>query len=500
LYELVNNLRAAPPEQQLPQVLANLQVKISALNESLPKLRNKITGNFPEYANLVRPKPASVEQVQQALKPDEAFVSILVTAQHTYVWAVPKQGAVAFTTSALTAMEVNNIVGTLRKSLDPGTVALGAIPEFDLAKAHRLYAELLKPVAPGWQAARNLVVAVNGALTQLPFALLPTEATATGQLPEKLLFAHYQNVPWLVRRVAITQMPSTNTLVTLRALPAANPARAAFAGFGNPVFGADAPTIVAQAQTQTRSPVRLRNLTVARADKSGTPASGNQANSDWLEYSKLPPLPDTQEEILSIADALKADVRKDVFLQHQASKHQVLTADLTNRRVIAFATHGLLPGDLPGLTQPALALSAPTDPNSKESGLLTLDDVLTLKLDADWVVLSACNTAAGNGAAAEAVSGLGRGFFYAGSRALLVTHWPVETISARVLVSGIFERYGSNASLTRAEALRQSILALLDSPGYVDPVSRKIVFSYAHPIFWAPYALVGDGGAAKTGG
>jgi CHAT domain-containing protein len=138
---------------------------------------------------------------------------------------------------------------------------------------------------------------------------------------------------------------------------------------------------------------------------------------------------------------------------------------------------------LPGLTQPALALSAPTDPNSKESGLLTLDDVLTLKLDADWVVLSACNTAAGNGAAAEAVSGLGRGFFYAGSRALLVTHWPVETISARVLVSGIFDRYGNNASLTRAEALRQSILALLDSPGYVDPISNKIVFSYSHPIF-----------------
>jgi hypothetical protein len=178
---------------------------------------------------------------------------------------VPKQGAVAFTTSAQTAKEVNNIVGSLRKSLDPGAVALGAIPEFDLTKVHRLYAELLKPMVPGWQQARNLVIAVNGALTQLPFALLPKEATKTEQTREKLLFTRYQNVPWLVRCVAITQMPSTNTLVTLRALPAANPARAAFAGFGNPVFGADAPTIVAQAQTQTRPPVRLRNLTVGRA-------------------------------------------------------------------------------------------------------------------------------------------------------------------------------------------------------------------------------------------
>jgi CHAT domain-containing protein len=187
---------------------------------------------------------------------------------------------------------------------------------------------------------------------------------------------------------------------------------------------------------------------------------------------------------------LGADVLKDVFVGREASRHNVRQLDLSKRRIIAFATHGLVPGDLPGLTQPALALAANSDPT--ESPLLTLEDVLGLKLDADWVILSACNTAAGDGQGAEAVSGLGRGFFYAGSRALLVTHWPVETVSARFLVTDIFDRYAKEPGATRAATLHRAMLALMDGPGSLD-AGGKAEFSYAHPIFWAPYALYGDG-------
>jgi CHAT domain-containing protein len=122
-----------------------------------------------------------------------------------------------------------------------------------------------------------------------------------------------------------------------------------------------------------------------------------------------------------------------------------------------------------------------------------MDKILGLRLDADWVVLSACNTASGNGAGAEAVFGLGRAFFYAGARALLVTNWPVETTSARALTTTMFKRQAADASLSRAEALRASMLSLLDGPGYVDPATGKVAFSYAHPIFWAPFSIVGDG-------
>lgn len=124
--------------------------------------------------------------------------------------------------------------------------------------------------------------------------------------------------------------------------------------------------------------------------------------------------------------------------------------------------------------------------------MLTLEDILGLKLDADWVVLSACNTAAGDGAGAEAISGLGRGFFYAGSRALLVTHWPVETRSARLLVTTLFEHYAADPRITRAQPLRQASLAVMEKGAPAE--GRTPAFSYAHPLFWAPYALVGDGG------
>jgi CHAT domain-containing protein len=208
----------------------------------------------------------------------------------------------------------------------------------------------------------------------------------------------------------------------------------------------------------------------------------------------LPRLPDTAEEVRSIALALHADPVRDVFLGAQASEKNATSGALSNRRIIVFATHGLVPGDLGGLVQPALALSSPAVTGGGGDGLLTVEKILALKLDADWVVLSACNTAAGQGVGAEAVSGLGRAFFYAGTRALLVSSWPVETLSARTLTTDLFKRIADDPRLARAEALRQAELALIDGAGDVDPATKKTLFSYAHPMFWAPFTLVGDGG------
>ena len=195
----------------------------------------------------------------------------------------------------------------------------------------------------------------------------------------------------------------------------------------------------------------------------------------------------------SIALALKADPA-DVVLGAAANERAVKSANLADRRVVMFATHGLVPGDINGLLQPALALSAPIVADVDGDGLLTLEEVLGLRLNADWVVLLACNTAAGDGAGAEAISGLGRAFFYAGTRALLATNWPVETTSARALTTDLFARQARDPALPRATALQQAMMALVDGPGYVDPATGRPAFSYAHPIFWAPFALVGDGG------
>ena len=209
----------------------------------------------------------------------------------------------------------------------------------------------------------------------------------------------------------------------------------------------------------------------------------------------MPRLPDTRLELLAMAKALQVDPAKALYLGRDANEDKVETLDLSHYRIVAFATHGLVPGDIDGLTQPALALTAPDVAGVKGDGLLTMEKILALKLDADWVVLSACNTAAGAGAGAEAASGLGSAFFYAGARALLLTNWSVQSTSARELITDLFRRQGADPTLSRSEALRQAMMALLDGPGSVDEAGHTVL-SYAHPLFWAPYSVIGDGGGS----
>ena len=126
-------------------------------------------------------------------------------------------------------------------------------------------------------------------------------------------------------------------------------------------------------------------------------------------------------------------------------------------------------------------------------GLLTMEEILGLKLDADWVVLSACNTATAGRAGAEAVSGLGQAFFYAGTRALLASNWSVETTSAKALTTDIFRRQAEDPDLARAEALRRAAVALMETGAWKDPGTGRALYSFAHPLFWAPFSLIGDG-------
>jgi len=228
----------------------------------------------------------------------------------------------------------------------------------------------------------------------------------------------------------------------------------------------------------------------ARVGRRAAPAAANKRS---VGLGDLQRLPDTADELQAIAAALRVDPAKALQLGKAANERAVLGADLTRYRIIAFATHGLKPGDLDGLTQPALALTAPALANVEGDGLLTVEDILAPKLNADWVVLSACNTAAGAGTGAEAVSGFGRAFFYAGSRALLATNWAVHSQSARELVSDVFHRQAGDPGLTRAQALRQAMVELLDNGANKDDAGR-VRFTYAHPFFWAPYSLIGDGG------
>jgi CHAT domain-containing protein len=472
-----------------------LRTQIDTLRGARAALRQEIERRFPSYAQLIDPRPATIDDARKALRANEALIATYVGRTQSFVWAVPASGAPAFAAVSKGRARIAEAVANLRKSLDPNAATLGDIPAFDVALASSLYDDLLKPVEAGFANANSLLVVPHDALGQLPFGVLVTQR---GELaPERAsdaLFANYRQVPFLIRKAAITQLPSVASLATLRGLPVPPANRKAFVGFGDPWFNPEqAAEAKAEQSTQTAQLVtrglQTRGLKLVRRNAPAT------QGVDSAELGLLPRLPDTADEVRGIALALNADAA-DVILGAAANEKTVKGMDLSDRRVVMFATHGLIPGDLNGLTQPALALSAPSVADADGDGLLTLDEVLALRLNADWVVLSACNTATGDGAGAEAVSGLGRAFFYAGTRALLVSNWPVETTSARALTTDLFARQARNPDLARAEALRQAMAGLIDGPGLVDPASNATVFAYSHPIFWAPFTLVGDGGGA----
>ena len=490
LYGVLANAVSQSFAEQDPKVIQSLREKIDKLSNARFSIVTEIESRFPKYERLINPSPLSLENARAALVPGESLVSIYIGHDRSYIWAVPYQGKIAFTSVPLGRQEIGEMVDKLRYALVPNAKTLGEIPEFDLETAYAIYQAFLKPVRKGWENAKSLLIVPHGALGYLPLSLLPTKP-AKLSAKQKILLSNYQDVPWLVRSHAVTVLPSVSSLTTLRALPPGDPNRRAFVGFGDPYFSEQQAKAASKpkekvetAAITNRDDYSLRGITIERIKTD---------QLDSAELARLPRLPETADEIRSIASALNADLTQDVFTGNQANEHQVKTMDLSVYKVVAFATHGLAPGDLNGLLQPALALSSPKVSGMQGDGLLTMGEILGLRLNADWVILSACNTGAGKEEGAEALSGLGKAFFYAGARALLVSSWPVETSSAKALTTELFKRQAKNASLTRAEALRESMLFLIDRAGYIDPASDKLVFSYAHPIFWAPFTLVGDG-------
>jgi CHAT domain-containing protein len=487
----LNNVLALPSSDRDEKGVQQVQASIAALRIQLDKARQEIKQKFPAYADLVSPKPPSVADIRATLSEGEAMLSFYFGQNGGFVWAVPKSGPVAFAAVKAKIGDIESKVRKLREALEPQAAMISDIPPFDLKLAYELYGLLLKPVESGWKPAKNLIVVTNGALGLLPLSLLPTAPADVAQ-DEDPLFVGYRNVPWLARTHAVTIVPSAAALRTLRQLPPGKPGRGEIVAFGDPYFSkeqqAEAESAEPGFQTADAGGNVTRGLPLKRR------SSPQLEGVDSAELGLLPRLPDTAEELKSIALALQSDPTKVLFLGTKASEGTVKKMNLSGFKILAFATHGLVPGELNGLTQPALALSSPAVTGEDGDGLLTMEEILGLKLDADWVILSACNTGAGAGAGAEAASGLGRAFFYAGTRALLVTNWSVHSQSARELVTDLFRRQAENPKLGRSEALRQAMMALVDGPGYRNG-EGKTEFAYAHPLFWAPYTIIGDGGA-----
>lgn len=439
--------------------------RLLELAEQQRGLEREIALRDPNFDRLVRPTLPTPAAVQSKLRSGEAFISIVPIEKTIQLWAIqPDQ--VTRRVVQVSIDEVARLVAALHEQVGNGRWLAPAWPR---AAAHQLYRILLEPLAPSLEGVNSLIISVDGALATLPYPALLTESSVSGAA---------EHWPWLVRKYAISQTPSASAWLAVRQSSNEIGPRRALMAWGDPTFGG--------AENANPDSSARRKLLSYSSLRSGSASSAESVPPPVVRYAEIPALPETRDELLAVAKSLGGDPERDLFLGSRATRTSVLDAntsgDLARRQVVMFATHGLMAGDLPNLNQPALALAATADADSNPlSPLLTLEDVLTLKLSADWVVLSACNTAAADGKAEEALSGLARGFFYAGARSMLVTHWAVETESAKRLTTAMFEHHSSHSTASKAESLRQSMLNLLAQP------------KFAHPGFWAAYVLIGDG-------
>lgn len=409
-----------------------LRAERTRIDQRLDALDARLAKEFPQYAELTSAKPLGIPEVRALLAPDEAMAVYLVRDDDAFLWLIRKD-RVQWRRLATDRNGFDQAVKALRQRLDPATnPRLEPVP---LDATLSLYRLLLPDAEQNLAGIKHLIVVPDGPLQSLPFGVLTTAPPDTkdgGKGP----------TPWLIRDHALSVLPTVASLRALRAEAGTSKEREPFVGFGDPEG--------------------LRGME---------------------------PLPESADELRALARAFKAPPAS-VKLRAAATETAVKAAPLQRYRVVAFATHGLMAGEFGDNAEPALVLSPPRVPTPDDDGMLTASEVAQLRLDADWVILSACNTAAPDGTpGAEGLSGLAKAFFYAGARSLLVSHWAVASDAAVRLTTGAVGALEKAPGIGRAEALRRSMVALLDDR--TDP-------QMAHPMFWAPFVLVGEGGRERV--
>ncbi|MEW5963726.1 MAG: CHAT domain-containing tetratricopeptide repeat protein [Pseudomonadota bacterium] len=497
-----------PPATRNREAEATNLARLAEIETRFAEIDGQLTKEFPDYADLASPKPLSLTDIRSQLGDAEALVMILGTPEmkpvpeETFIWVVTRS-ALRWVRSDVGTLALKREVAALRCGLDAAAWAgsscfdltgstyteadrnRGKPLPFDAGRAHKLYVSLFGEVAELIRG-KHLLIVPSGSLAQLPFQVLVTKPPE-GSDP--------RGVAWLARDHAITVLPAVSSLKALRRVGKPSAARKPILGFGNPLLdGPDnryaelAENARANQQCSETAFQRLAALLGLRSPVAPVETRGGLAAVAHLKAQV--PLPETADELCAVARDVGADP-SEVRLGARASESEVkrlsAAGALADYKIIHFATHGALAGELDGTHEPGLLLTPPDRPSEEDDGYLSASEIAALKLDADWVILSACNTAAGGAEGAEALSGLARAFFYAQARALLVSHWAVNSEATVTLVTTAMRAMAKDPRVGRAEALRRAMLAMVDDG---DP-------DEAHPSIWAPFVVVGEGASGR---
>lgn len=473
---------------------------VATLDSRMAGLDAALAARFPDYAELTDPAPLSPAEARALLQPGEGMLAVAAGEAGT-VAVLLTAGTAAVHRSDMTRSALAARVERLRGSLDPTRVGtVDNLFRFDPSLAYGLFTALFGSLASRLEELDRLILVPDGALDSLPPAVLLTEPPATDRFAD---FEAFRTAPWLVRKLAVSVLPSVSGLRALRRTARASAADRPFLGIGDPLLdGHPGPQEMPGAGTGGTRGSDLAGWLALAPDAALTgPGLFRGGVADLRAVRALAPLPDSAVELSAMARALSEDAGASggsALMLREAATEAALRRreDLGTFRILAFATHGIVAGELAGLAEPALVLTPPDLPDPaavlpQDDGLLTASEVTGLALDADWVILSACNTAAPDGTpGADGLSGLAKAFFYAGSRALFVSHWPVVSSSAVQLTTGMLKAMSRGAGTGRAAAHRAAMLSLIDGSVAADGSTEMT----AHPLFWAPFVVVGEGG------
>jgi len=454
-----------------------------------------IETRFPAYSELTSPRALSVSEAQGLLKDNEALLLVLVNPEATYVWGVSRDRIAWARAADLGDVEMTRAVNDLRgalttgasrgdPTLDPSIFAGRPVAAFDRAQAYRLYSELVKPVEEVFEGKTTLITVVTGALTTLPLAVLATEPPTGGDTAPEAL----STTSWLIDRYALATLPSVSSLKALRCYLVADPAERSS---GCPTMAASPVQTAAIPSTAPGFSLAAFGAPILQGapqdgSRGAPPADGILGEGRLADVAKLralPYLPGSKAEL----DALKtryprALVRTGVAATETAVRQGDATP-LSQARFVVFSTHGLMAGSTAG--EPGLVLTPPAEATEADDGYLSASEAAQLRLHAEFVVLSACNTAASDGRpGGEGLSGLARAFFYAGARSVLVSHWEVSDTATTELISDTFaalDRPGADVG-DRARALQSAMRSVR--------ADRR----WTHPAYWAAFTLVGEPG------
>jgi len=453
----------------LRQLVAGDAAKIAATRASLAEtgaalaaVDRELRTAFPAYARLIGASSLSLGEAGARLSKDAGLLLVVPAGGDLYSFGLG-QGNAAWSRVG-GAARVDQTVRALRCQVDPQGCGgePGAWPEFDGATAYDLYRDLIAPVEAAFKGKQTLFVVTGGTLAELPFGLMPTAPPQRGV-----------DAAWLAERYALVTLPAVAVLQPVRPAAHAGAGGVRFVGYGAPAFDRGKPKSKLDDFLRIPQPV----------DRAG------QGLADPSALRDLAPLPGTEVELKAMAATLMADLA-GLHLGSAATEASVRSDPaLASARIVAFATHGILPGEI-GLREPGLAFTPPVQSSPEDDGLLSASEVSAMHLTADWVILSACNTASADGTpGADSLSSLGRAFLYAGAGSLLASRWRVaDEPTAALTVETIRAR---NAGMSRAAALQSAMRAVRTGKRADGSPLPGWQPRWAHPAAWAPFTVIG---------